>query len=147
MTLPRIAITGSTGHLGDLVARELAGDGIALRLLARDPSRAPRLPGSVAVASAYTDGDDTRAALEGVDVLFMVSGSESADRLAQHRAFVDAAAAARVGHIVYTSFSGAAPDATFTLARDHWATERHIVGLIGPPGARMGHPPQPRSRS
>lgn len=56
----------------------------------------------------------------------MVSAAESADRLGQHRAFVDAAAAAGVEHVVYTSFYGAAPDATFTLARDHWATEQHL---------------------
>ena len=56
----------------------------------------------------------------------MVSASESADRLDQHRTFVDAAAAAGVGHIVYTSFVGAAPDATFTLVRDHYATEEYI---------------------
>ena len=36
------------------------------------------------------------------------------------------AVAAGVAHLVYTSFYGAAPDATFTLARDHWATEEHI---------------------
>ena len=34
--------------------------------------------------------------------------------------------AAGVRRIVYLSFLGAAPDATFTLARDHWATEEHI---------------------
>jgi uncharacterized protein YbjT (DUF2867 family) len=56
----------------------------------------------------------------------MVSGSESADRLDQHRAFVEGAARAGVEHVVYTSFYGAAPDATFTLARDHHATERMI---------------------
>jgi NAD(P)H dehydrogenase (quinone) len=44
----------------------------------------------------------------------------------RHRTFVDAAAAAGVRHLVYTSFLNAAPDAVFTLARDHWATERHI---------------------
>ena len=31
-----------------------------------------------------------------------------------------------MGRIVYLSFLNAAPDATFTLARDHWATEQHI---------------------
>jgi uncharacterized protein YbjT (DUF2867 family) len=56
----------------------------------------------------------------------MVSGSESADRLDQHRTFVDAAADAGVEQIVYTSFFGASPDCTFTLGRDHWATEEHI---------------------
>lgn len=40
----------------------------------------------------------------------MVSGAESADRVQQHYTFVDAAAAAGVRHIVYTSFVAAAPD-------------------------------------
>jgi uncharacterized protein YbjT (DUF2867 family) len=56
----------------------------------------------------------------------MVSGAEAPDRVDQHRTFVDAAAAAGVDHVVYVSFFGAAPDATFTLVRDHWATEEHI---------------------
>lgn len=56
----------------------------------------------------------------------MVSAAESADRLEQHLTFVDAAAEAGVRHVVYTSFLGAAPDATFTLARDHWATEERL---------------------
>jgi NAD(P)H dehydrogenase (quinone) len=46
--------------------------------------------------------------------------------VAQHYAFVDAAVAAGVRRLVYTSFASAAPDATFTLARDHFATERYI---------------------
>jgi NAD(P)H dehydrogenase (quinone) len=57
----------------------------------------------------------------------MVSGSESADRLDQHFAFVDAAAAVGVRQVVYTSFVNAAPDAIFTLVRDHYATERRIA--------------------
>ena len=57
----------------------------------------------------------------------MVSASESADRLDQHLTFVDAAAAAGVRQIVYTSFVNAAPDAIFTLVRDHYATEQRIV--------------------
>jgi uncharacterized protein YbjT (DUF2867 family) len=67
-----------------------------------------------------------RAALDGVATLFLVPAEESPDRVAQHRTAVDAAAAAGVERIVYLSFLGAAPDATFTLARDHWATEEHI---------------------
>jgi uncharacterized protein YbjT (DUF2867 family) len=56
----------------------------------------------------------------------MVSAGESVDRVARHTTFVEAAAAAGVRHLVYTSFVGAAPDATFTLARDHWATEEQV---------------------
>ena len=56
----------------------------------------------------------------------MVSAAESEDRVDEHRTFVDAAAAAGVRHLVYISFFGAAPDATFLLARDHHVTEQHI---------------------
>jgi uncharacterized protein YbjT (DUF2867 family) len=66
------------------------------------------------------------AALSGVPTVLMVSASESADRVDHHRAFIDAAAAAGVRHLVYISFAGAAPDCTFTLGRDHYATEQHI---------------------
>ena len=125
--LPTLAVTGSTGGLGGRVARLLAGSGVAQRLLARDVARVPELDGGVPVSfTGYADRADAVRALEGVSTLFMVSGSESADRRDQHRAFVDAAAEAGVRHIVYTSFFGAAPDATFTLARDHYATEEHI---------------------
>lgn len=127
MTLPTLAITGSTGHIGGLVARHLADAGVPQRLLARTPSSAPALRGAAAVPSSYEDTEASRASLAGVDVLFMVSAVESSDRLSQHHAFIDAASAAGVGHIVYLSFFGAAPDATFTLARDHWATEQHII--------------------
>jgi NAD(P)H dehydrogenase (quinone) len=62
----------------------------------------------------------------------LVSGSESPDRLEQHRTAVRAAADAGVRRVVYTSFLGAAPDATFTLARDHFHTERALAdaGLV-----------------
>ena len=56
----------------------------------------------------------------------MVSAPESEDRLDKHLAFVDAAAASGVRHIVYLSFMNAAPDATFTLARTHFHTEERI---------------------
>ncbi|GAB3198467.1 SDR family oxidoreductase [Geodermatophilus arenarius] len=121
-----VAVTGSTGQVGGRVARRLSAAGVPQRLLVRDPSRAPRLPGATIVVAPYADGDAVRRALEGVGTVFMVSASESADRVDQHRAFVDAAAAAGVRHLVYLSFQGAAPDATFTLARDHWATEEHV---------------------
>jgi NAD(P)H dehydrogenase (quinone) len=45
-----------------------------------------------------------------------------------HKATIDAAVAAGVRRIVYTSFVGAAPDATFTFARDHWHTEEYLRG-------------------
>lgn len=123
---PTIAVTGSTGRLGGRVARRLAARGVPQKLLVRSPQRAPRLPGAVAVRGDYADQDSVRDALAGTHTVFMVSASESADRLAQHKAFVTAAVEAGVRHLVYVSFYGAAPEATFTLARDHFHTEQHI---------------------
>jgi NAD(P)H dehydrogenase (quinone) len=122
MTL--LAITGSTGHVGGMVARSLAEGGARLRLLARRPDRAPELPGAEVVALDY--GSATAADLAGADVLFMVSGSESATRRDEHRRLVTAAAVAGVRSIVYTSFAGAGSDSVFTLARDHAYTEKVI---------------------
>ena len=124
-----LAITGSTGQLGGLVARDLLGSDLrtAARLLVRDPDRAPDYDTDVRVCD-YTDAASAREALDGVDVLFMVSAAEAEDRREQHRTFIAAAAAAGVSHVVYTSFAGAAADATFTLGRDHHDAELAIRG-------------------
>lgn len=122
-----IGVTGSTGQLGRMVAGHLADAGLEQRLLVRDVARAPAVTGATVVgAGTYADGHAAARALAGVDVLFMVSAHEGIDRVEQHRTFIGAAAAAGVRHIVYTSFAGASPSATFTLARDHWATEQAL---------------------
>ena len=121
-----IGVTGVTGRLGAKVAARLADRGVAQRLLARRPEAAPSVANAEVVAVDYTDASTVGKALDGVQTLFMVSAKESADRVDVHRAFVDAAAEAGVRHLVYTSFYGAAPDAIFTIIRDHWATEEHI---------------------
>ena len=115
-----VGVTGATGRVGGRVARALADRGVEQRLLVRDPARAPDV--APAVVSSYDDP----SGLDGIDTLLMVSAAEHPDRVGQHLRFVDAAAAAGVERIVYTSFLGAAPDATFTLARHHWATEEHL---------------------
>lgn len=122
-----VAITGVTGAIGGEVVRLLAGADLRLdlRLLARDPSRAPDVDTDVRRCD-YADRASGVEALRGVDTLLMVSASESADRRGQHRTFVEAAAEAGVRRIVYTSFAGAAEDATFTLGRDHHDTEAAI---------------------
>lgn len=122
----RIAVTGSTGAVGGLVAAGLAD--LRPRLVVRDASRAPALPGSAVAEAAYGDRGAAVVALTGVDLLFMVSASESATRREEHRTFIEAAAEAGVRHLVYTSFAGASPDATFTLGRDHHDAEQAIRG-------------------
>ncbi|MCX4674355.1 SDR family oxidoreductase [Streptomyces sp. NBC_01433] len=127
MNGPLIAVTGASGAVGGRVARRLARTGVPVRLLGRDPSRLPDLPGAVhAPAAPYGDPEAMRLALDGAHTLFLVSAHESPDRVGQHTTAVDAAVAVGVERIVYVSFLGAAPDATFTFARDHWHTEAHI---------------------
>jgi uncharacterized protein YbjT (DUF2867 family) len=117
-----LAVTGSTGHIGGRVARAMNPD----RLVVRDAARAPRLPGAEPVVATYGDRDAAVAALTGVDLLLMVSAAESPTRRHEHRTFIEAGAEAGVRHLVYTSFDGAAPDAVFTLGRDHWDAEQAI---------------------
>ncbi len=122
-----VAVTGATGQLGGRVAAGLAARNIRQRLVVRDAARAPELPGAeVALAPGYHDRAAMTEALRGAETLFLVSGRESADRVAEHISAVDAAVDAGVQRIVYTSFLGARPDATFTLVRHHAATEEHI---------------------
>lgn len=108
------------------MARRLAAAGVEQRLIVRDGTRAPTLDRASVAQAEYQNGDAVRRALAGASTVFMVSGAEAVDRVDHHRSFVDASVAAGVQHLVYTSFVGAAPDATFTLARDHYATEEHI---------------------
>jgi NAD(P)H dehydrogenase (quinone) len=138
-----LAVTGATGEIGGRVARRLSSLGLAQRMIVRDPSRAPDLPGAETVcAGSYGDAASMRLALKGVDRLFLVSARDrfgvahrSAlnrvkppvyDRLQQQIAAVEAAVASGVGHIVYLSVVNASPDAVFILAHDHYYTEEHI---------------------
>jgi NAD(P)H dehydrogenase (quinone) len=137
------AVTGSTGHIGRLVAEGLARRGLEQRLVVRDPERAPRLPGAeIAQVASYADARNLGRALAGVETLFLVSGHDAIgiihrammngepvpahNRVHDHIAAVAAAAAVGVERIVYLSFVSPAPDATFILAREHFHTEEYI---------------------
>ena len=121
-----IGITGVTGKLGSKVAQLISEQGISARHLARNPQRAALYDNAELVQAAFENSLEAVEALKGIDVLLMVSASESPNRLQQHFAFLDAAHEAGVKHIVYTSFYNAATEATFTLARDHAKTEKYI---------------------
>src|SRR5689334_8655771 len=105
-----IAVTGVTGVLGGRVADRLVAGAAAadasVRLVVRDATRAPRLPGAAVTEfpGGYADGAGFRDALAGVHTLYLVSAAEAEDRLQQHVTAVQAAAAAGVQRIVYTSF-------------------------------------------
>jgi uncharacterized protein YbjT (DUF2867 family) len=126
MATDLVAVTGATGALGGRIARRLADRGWPQRLVVRDAARAPQLAGAEVATADYADGDTMREALAGVPTLLLVSATETQGRTAVHRSVIDAAVEAGVTRIVYTSFFGASPTATFTFARHHWETEQML---------------------
>ena len=127
----RVAITGASGQLGRRVA-EL--------VLARHPPRdlilATRTPDALAALAArgavvrYADFDDPaslRAAFAGAERLLLVSATDLQRRIAQHRTAIDAAKAAGVEHVFYTSGSKPAPPNPAVVAPSHYATEQALA--------------------
>ena len=124
--MPKIAVTEVTGNLGGMVSRLCKKNGIEVRNLARNVEKAEKLGFSNVFKSSYDKSEDTVKSLEGIEVLFMVSGSENPNRVQQHKDFIDAAKIAGVSHIIYLSFYNASKNSIFTLGRDHYATEEYI---------------------
>ena len=124
--MPKIAVTGVTGNLGGMVARLCKKNKIEVRNLARNVEKAEKLGFSNVFKSSYDKSADTVKSLEGIEVLFMVSGSENPNRVQQHKDFIDAAKVAGVSHVIYLSFYNASKNSIFTLGRDHYATEEYI---------------------
>lgn len=118
-----IAVTGATGQLGRLAVAALKAKGAAPVALVRNPAKAADL-GVETRAFDYTKADP--AALNGVDVLVLISSNDFNDRAGQHRAVIRAAQAAGVGRIVYTSILKGA-GSPMILAQDHIATEAALA--------------------
>ncbi|XOY55624.1 MAG: SDR family oxidoreductase [Rhodobacterales bacterium] len=123
-----IAITGATGQLGRLAIAHLKTltDPAQIIALVRDPAKAADL-GVAARAFDYTAPQTMAPALQGVDVLVLISSSDFNDRVGQHRNVIMAAKAAGVGRIVYTSIQQA-DRSPMLIAFDHRATEAAIKG-------------------
>ncbi|WP_110876563.1 SDR family oxidoreductase [Franconibacter helveticus] len=125
-----IAITGATGQLGHLVINALLKTVAAEQIvaIARDPAKAADLTAKgVQVRRAdYGDAAALTAALSGVKKLLLISSSEVGQRTAQHRNVIEAAKAAGVGFIAYTSLLHA-DRSPLGLAQEHVATERMLT--------------------
>jgi NAD(P)H dehydrogenase (quinone) len=121
------AITGATGHFGRLAIESLLEAGVApsdLVAIARTPAKLGDLAarGVDVRAGDYAQPDTLPGALDGVERLLLVSGSEMGQRVAQHGNVIDAAKAAGVTRIAYTSILGA-DTSQIALAPEHKATE------------------------
>lgn len=124
------AVTGATGQLGRLVISELLASVPAEQIVAlvRDPSKAGDLAAKgVTVREADYERPDTLGpALAGVDRVLLISSDAVGVRARQHQSVIDAAKAAGVELLAYTSMLHA--DATpARLAAEHKATEDAIA--------------------
>lgn len=124
------AVTGATGRLGRLVVEDLLSRGVPaadLVAVVRTPAKAADLAerGVQVREGDYSRPETLPAALAGVQRLLLISGSEPGGRVAQHVAVIDAAKAAGVERITYTSILKA-DDTTNPLAGEHQATEQAL---------------------
>lgn len=129
--MTRIAITGASGQYGRIATQGLIDQGRARELILM--SRAPEKLADFAAQGCevrqgdYDQPESMVAAMAGADRLLLISGTRVGARVAQHQAAVDAARAAGVGHVVYTSFIGIDDPANPAEVRhDHIETERLI---------------------
>ncbi|ERK05620.1 NADPH:quinone oxidoreductase 2 [Pantoea sp. AS-PWVM4] len=124
-----IAITGATGQLGRLVIDALLKKVPASEVIAavRSPEKAADMAalGVTLRTADYSQPETLKTAFAGVDKLLLISSSEVGQREAQHKAVIDAAKAAGVGFIAYTSLLHA--DTTpLGLGVEHRATEAQL---------------------
>lgn len=121
-----IAVTGATGQLGRFVIDALLKKVPAGEIVAavRTPAKAADLAalGVIVRQADYSQPETLEAAFAGVDKLLMISGSEVGQREAQHKAVIEAARAAGVGFIAYTSLLHA-DTSPLGLGVEHRATE------------------------
>ncbi|WBL19915.1 SDR family oxidoreductase [Citricoccus sp. NR2] len=127
----RIAVTGATGHLGGLIIESLLQRGVAasdLVAVVRSAEKAQPLSdqGIALGVASYEDEAALTAALSGVDRLVLVSGSEVGQRVAQHTNIINAAKAAHVSFIAYTSLLNL-DTSELGLAPEHAATEQLLA--------------------
>ncbi len=154
-----IAITGATGQLGHLVLQNLLKTTAASQIVAivRNLAKAEALSqqGIIVRQADYTDEAALTAALQGVDKLLLISSSEVGQRTPQHRNVINAAKAAGVKFIAYTSLLHADTSPlglhvehvetekmladsgiSYALLRNGWYTENYLASA--PPALEHG---------
>lgn len=154
-----IAIAGATGQLGQLVIEELLKTVPASQIVAivRNPAKAEALSnqGIVVRQGDYTDQSAFTTALNGVDKLLLISSSEVGQRATQHQNVINAAKAAGVKFIAYTSLlhadtsplglhvehvetekALAESGVPYALLRNGWYTENYLASA--PPALEHG---------
>ncbi|HMO11938.1 MAG TPA: NAD(P)H-binding protein, partial [Actinotalea sp.] len=125
-------VTGATGQLGPLVVEELIRRGVPADQLVAAGRQVSRLAvfaerGLRACAIDYDQPASLGRAFDGVHTLVLVSGTEVSRRVQQHASVVEAAGAAGVARLLYTSIAHA-DTSELAMAPDHRATEQLVAG-------------------
>ena len=122
-----ILVTGATGNVGSAVAGELGALGVPMRAFVRDPARAAAILGpDIAIAVGdFADPASIRAALEGIEVVFLACGNLP-PQVAYETNVIDAAARAGVRRLVKLSALGAEPGSRVAFWDWHARIERHL---------------------
>lgn len=125
-----IVVTGATGHLGRLVVDDLLTRGVPASTIVATGRHLDGVAGlaerGVEVRQAdFADTGSLSTAFAGADVVLVVSTTDVGQRAGNHRRAIDAAKAARVARIVYTSALNA-DTASMRLAEEHHATEDYL---------------------
>jgi NAD(P)H dehydrogenase (quinone) len=129
-----MVVTGATGRLGRLVVHALLRRGVPANQIIATGRRTQVLGdladrGVVVRPADFNDQASLPAAFAGADRLLLVSGSQAGQRVRQHANAINAAKAAGVGLIAYTS-GVRATTSTLLAVQDHRATE----GLLAEAG-------------
>jgi NAD(P)H dehydrogenase (quinone) len=127
-----LIVTGASGQLGRLVALQLLERASADKIILI--TRRPHALDDLAERGAdvrYGDFDEPEslpAAFAGGERMLLISTNNIGERTHQHRAAIEAAAAAGVRHVAYTSLTNPLPDhPTGDVAREHLETEALLV--------------------
>ena len=125
-----IAITGAAGQLGRLTA-QLVLDRVPpgeVVLVTRRPDAIADLAdaGAIVRHGDFDDPPSLAGAFDGCERMLLISTDVLGNRVAQHSAAIDAAAAAGVGHVIYTSGENAGGELPLVVAHEHGATEQAI---------------------
>ncbi len=127
-----ILVTGATGKLGTAVIERLLQrtDPGQIAALVRDENKALDLKakGVDIRIGSYDDVPSLNRAMQGIDKVLLIAGTDEQKRLQQHQNVIDAARRAGVGCIAYTSRTLKDPSTLVNkLMLGHFQTEDYLM--------------------
>lgn len=127
-----ILVTGATGHLGSATIHSLLKKKPASQVaaLVRDADKAAALAerGVAIRVGDYDDTDSLDRAMQGVEKVLLIAGTDEENRVQQHKNVVDAAKKAGVPFIAYTSRTLKDRSTMANLLMEgHFLTEDYII--------------------